>query len=131
MGISHSTQIWHMDTSKECADQVRIWLWFDDSWQLSLLNYEKKEIFSFRSLSPQWLYTFNSNMTYRYILGISSSSLNLVKVQWFWTKLSLLNVGKILNFEFQHSYFCENVCSHYFGYKYAICNLQTVNLNCV
>jgi hypothetical protein len=26
----NSTQIWHMDTSKECAGQVQIWSWFDD-----------------------------------------------------------------------------------------------------
>jgi fatty-acid desaturase len=58
---------------------------------------------------------------YRYILRISIFSLNLVVVQRLWTKtnLSFLNVGKILNFQFQHSYFCGNVCSHYFGYKYA------------
>jgi hypothetical protein len=36
----------------------------------------------------------NSNLTYRYILGKSSSSFNLVVVQWFLTKLSFLNVGK-------------------------------------
>jgi hypothetical protein len=72
----------------------------------------KSEILSFSSLTLQWLYTFNSNLTYIHILGISSSSLNLVVVQWFWTKLSPLNVGKILNFQFQHSYFCGNVCSH-------------------
>jgi hypothetical protein len=88
--------------------------------------WKKSEILSFHSLSLQWLYTFKLNLTYRYILGISSSSLNLFVVQWFWTNLSFLNVGKILNFQFQHSYLCGNVCCHYFGNKYAICNLQKV-----
>jgi hypothetical protein len=32
-GITHSTQIWHMDTSKKYAGQVRIWPWFDYFWQ--------------------------------------------------------------------------------------------------
>jgi hypothetical protein len=30
---THSTQIWHMDKSWENTGQVRIWSWYDDSWQ--------------------------------------------------------------------------------------------------
>jgi hypothetical protein len=30
---THSTQIWHMDTFKECRGQVPILLWFNDFWQ--------------------------------------------------------------------------------------------------
>jgi hypothetical protein len=29
-GTTHSTQIWHMDTSKECTGQVQILSWFND-----------------------------------------------------------------------------------------------------
>jgi hypothetical protein len=47
---THSTQIWHMDTLKEYAGQVRIWSWFDDFWQI--YAHFKYDIFSFRSLSP-------------------------------------------------------------------------------
>jgi hypothetical protein len=32
-GITHSTQTWHVDTSKEWAGQVRIWPWFNVFWQ--------------------------------------------------------------------------------------------------
>jgi hypothetical protein len=39
------------------------------------------EIFSFRSLSPQWYYTVNSNLTYGYIKEMRRSSSNLVMVQ--------------------------------------------------
>jgi hypothetical protein len=31
--ITHSIPIWHIDTSLECAGQVRIWSWFNDFLQ--------------------------------------------------------------------------------------------------
>jgi hypothetical protein len=31
-GITHLTQTWDMDASKECAGQVRIWSWFNNFW---------------------------------------------------------------------------------------------------
>jgi hypothetical protein len=31
--ITHSTQIWHMDMSIECAGHDWIWSWFNDFWQ--------------------------------------------------------------------------------------------------
>jgi hypothetical protein len=40
-------------------------------------------MFSFRSLSPQRYYTFNSNLTYGYDKAMRRSSSNLVMVPWF------------------------------------------------
>jgi hypothetical protein len=48
----------------------------------------------------------------RYIIGICSSSLNLVMVHWFLTELSLLNFEKKnnRNFQFPLSNFCLDAC---------------------
>jgi hypothetical protein len=53
---------------------------------MPLLLDKKYEIFSFRLLSPQWYYTFNSNFTYGYVKGMRRPSLNLVIVQWFFAE---------------------------------------------
>jgi hypothetical protein len=52
------------------------------------------EIISFRSLSPQRYYTFNSNLTYGYVKGMRRSSLNLVMVQWFYCRVMPLSLWK-------------------------------------
>jgi hypothetical protein len=48
-GTTHSTQTWHMDTSKECAGQVQIWSWFSDFWQ-SYAPFTLKIIWNFQFL---------------------------------------------------------------------------------
>jgi hypothetical protein len=45
--IRHSNQIWHFDTSKEWACQVRIWSLFDDFWQ-SYVPFTLKIIWNFQ-----------------------------------------------------------------------------------
>jgi hypothetical protein len=55
---------------------------------------KKKEIFSFCSLSPKKLYTFNSNLRYVHFIEMCRSSLNLVMVLWFLREFSLLNFKK-------------------------------------
>jgi hypothetical protein len=81
--------VWHLDTSKECAGQVRIWSWFDDFWQ-SYAPFTLKIIWKF-SVSVHYLpkryNTFNSNLTYWYIRGIRRSTPNLFMVQWFLAEL--------------------------------------------
>jgi hypothetical protein len=68
-----------MDMSKEWAGQVPIWSWFDVYWQSYDPLTMNKGIFSFRSLSFQQLYIFNSNLTYGYFIRITG------KVQiWLW-----------------------------------------------
>jgi hypothetical protein len=43
-----------MDMLKEYAGQIQIWSWFHDFWQsYAAFTLKKKEIFSFRSLSPK------------------------------------------------------------------------------
>jgi hypothetical protein len=46
-GITHLTQISHMDTSKKCPGQLQILSWFDDFWQSNArLTLKKKRKFS-------------------------------------------------------------------------------------
>jgi hypothetical protein len=119
-------QIWHIDISWENTGQVRIWSWSDDFWQ----SYAHWWNFQFPFIIFPMLYTFNLNFTYRCMLGISSSNSNLVVVQ-FWTKSSLLNVGKIFNFQFQHSYLCGHVVIILAtNMQYAIYNRLTLNSFC-
>jgi hypothetical protein len=64
-------------------------------------------LFSFCSLSPKRYYTLNSNLRYRYILGISNSSSDLVMVRWFLAEL----------------------CPFHFENKKSMCSLH--NLKCI
>jgi hypothetical protein len=45
--VTYATQIWHMDKSKECAGQVRIWPWFYDFWH-SYVPFTLKIIINFQ-----------------------------------------------------------------------------------
>jgi hypothetical protein len=72
--------------------------------ELSLLNLSKIRFFYFPFIiSPTVVH-----IQLRYIWGICRPSLNLIMVQRFWTKLSLLNVRKYLNF---YLYKAEILCA--------------------
>jgi hypothetical protein len=110
---NYSIQIKYVDMSYECIGQFRIWSWFDDSWQ----SY------------PSWTLKKAGNFKFPFFTSPIVVQIQLkfdIKIHLRNKQLSFSNVRKILNFQFQHSYFCGNVCSQYFGYKYTICNLQKV-----
>jgi hypothetical protein len=69
------------------------------------------ELFSFRSLSPQQYFTIKSNLTYRYIIGISSSSSNLAMVWWFLAELRPFHFEKKPNFSVLVHYL-PNSCTY-------------------
>jgi hypothetical protein len=86
---THSTQIWHIDIKK-----IQVKFEFGHGQMIFDRVMPHDEIFSFRSLSPQWYFTFNSNLTYRYVKGMRRSSSNLVIIRWFFAELCPLNFEK-------------------------------------
>jgi hypothetical protein len=104
-----------MATSIEWAGQVRIKSWSDEFWQsYGPLTLKKREgIFSFRLLSPQQLYIFNSNLRYGYVIHFHKNT--LVKFEFghglVIAELSLLKFEKNQKFlVFDH--FLNNRCTH-------------------
>jgi hypothetical protein len=79
-----------MDMSWENTGQVRIWSWFDDFWQ-SYAPFTLKIIRNFQFMfinSPRVQHnSFNSNLTYGYVMRKYRSSSNLVMVRWFLAEL--------------------------------------------
>jgi hypothetical protein len=69
--------------------------------ELSLLNSEKIEIFTFRSLTFVWMNIWDSNCICRFVIGMRRSSLNLVMVRWVFDRVISLEQKKKKNRNFQ------------------------------
>jgi hypothetical protein len=108
---THSTQIWHMDTSKKCTEQVQIWSWFDDFWQSHTL-FTLKIIWHFQF--PFIIYPSCTNQLKFEIWicqKIRRSSSNFLMVQWFLAELCPFHFKNNMNFSVS-VHFLPNCITH-------------------
>jgi hypothetical protein len=104
-GITHSTQNWHMDTSKKCVGQVRIWSWFNDFWQ-SYVPFTLKKIWNF-----QFRFIISSKVLHIQLKIDYGQKANFVMVRCFWQSYAPLTLKKKRKFSVSIPYL-PNSCTY-------------------
>jgi hypothetical protein len=108
-----------MDTTKNVQVKIEFCVGLVIFGRLAPISlWKKEEIFSFPSLSPQQLHTFNSNLTFWYIKEMGRSSMNFVMVRWLGQSIAPFTLKKISFRSLSPQQLC--IYNSKFRYVYAI-----------